>query len=121
VLSGDAPAMKSGRQLAIVLVTAPELKTARKLATAALTHRLAACVNLVPKLESHFWWQGKIDVAAEVLMIFKTTAPRLAALEKLVLAQHPYETPEFVVLPVAGATQRYAEWWRGSAGVLQSP
>jgi periplasmic divalent cation tolerance protein len=113
-LYGHAAPMKSGKQLAIVLVTAPEMKTARKLAKAALTSRLAACVNLVPKLESHFWWQGKIDVAAEVLMIFKTSIPRLWLLEQLVLGQHPYDTPEFVVLPVTAATELYEEWWRAS-------
>lgn len=94
----------------IVLVTAPDLKTARRLAKAALTERLIACANLVPQLESHYRWQGKLEQSAEVLMVMKTTVARLAALEKLVLTKHPYDTPEFVVLNLTGGTRRYLVW-----------
>jgi periplasmic divalent cation tolerance protein len=107
--------MKPAKQAAIVLVTAPDLKTARKLARAALEARLAACANLIPKLESHYWWQGKIERSAEVLMLFKTTFRRVAALEKLMVARHPYDTPEFIALPVKGANARYLAWWCGAA------
>ena len=102
--------MKTGRSFAVVLVTAPDLKIARRLAQSVLRARLAACANLVPKIESHYWWQGKLEKGAEVLLIFKTTQARLAALEELVLKEHPYDTPEFIVLPVAGGTERYLEW-----------
>ena len=80
--------MKSASRFAVVLVTAPDLKTARALARAALRARLAACANLVPKMESHYWWQGRMESAAEVLVLFKTVKARLSALEKLILAQH---------------------------------
>lgn len=95
----------------IVLVTAPGLRTARRLARAALAARLAACVNLLPKIESHYHWQGKIESGKEVLMIFKTTSKRLAALERLVVTGHPYDTPEFIVLPVNGGNRKYLNWW----------
>ena len=94
----------------MVLVTAPDLKTARKLALAALRERLIACANLVPRVESHYWWQGKIESGAEVLVLMKTTRRRLAALEKLILAQHPYDTPEFLVLPLTAGNARYLCW-----------
>lgn len=94
----------------VVLVTAPDLKTARRLARAALTARLVACANLVPKLESHYWWQGKIEKSAEVLMILKTTRSRVAKLQRLILAQHPYDTAEFVVLPIVGGSAKYLAW-----------
>jgi len=94
----------------VVLVTAPDLKTARRLARAALTARLAACANLVPKIESHYWWQGKLESGAEVLIIFKTTRARLAALEWLILAEHPYDTAEFVALPITNGSARYLAW-----------
>jgi len=103
--------IKSARQLALVLVTAPDLKTARRLARAALAARLVACANLLPNLESHYWWQGKIEKNTEVLLLLKTTQPRLAALEQLILAAHPYDTAEFVVLPVDHVTARYRAWW----------
>ena len=74
--------MKSARAFAVVLVTAPDLKTARALAKAALEARLVACANLIPKLESHYWWQGRIECSGEVLILFKTARGKLAALEK---------------------------------------
>jgi len=95
----------------IVLVTAPDLKTARSLARAALQARLIACANLIPRLESHYWWQGKIAASAEVLMLLKTSSPRLPALERLIVKKHPYDTPEFVVTPVLRANKRYLAWW----------
>jgi periplasmic divalent cation tolerance protein len=95
---------------AVALATAPDLKTARRLARAALRARLIACANLVPKIESHYWWQGKIETGTEVLLLLKTTSSRLAALERLILAEHPYETPEFVVLSVSGGNRRYLRW-----------
>jgi periplasmic divalent cation tolerance protein len=106
--------MKSATKFALVLVTAPDLKTARKLAKAALTARLIACANLVPKLESHYWWQGKIESSAEVLLIMKTQKTKLAALEQLVLVQHPYDTPEFVTLPLSAGSQKYLAWLTAS-------
>ena len=102
--------MKPKGKYAVVLVTAPDVKTARKLAWAALEARLIACANLIPKIESHYWWQGKTMSGAEVLMVLKTTTARLAALEKLVVAQHPYDTPEFLVLPISRGNKRYLDW-----------
>jgi periplasmic divalent cation tolerance protein len=100
--------------LKIVLVTAPDLKTARRLARAALAARLIACANLVPKIESHYRWQGKLERSAEVLLIMKTTKARLAGLEKLVVVKHPYDTPEFVVLDVTSGVKKYLDWLRES-------
>jgi periplasmic divalent cation tolerance protein len=106
--------MKPAGKFALVLVTAPDLKTARRLARAALAARLAACANLVPKLESHYWWQGKVETGAEVLLLFKTTRLRLAKLEKLILAEHPYDTPEFVVVALDRGSGRYLDWLQAS-------
>ena len=75
-----------------------------------MEERLPACANLAPGIESHYWWRGKIERGAEVLIIFKTTRRRLAALEKLILQNHPYDTPEFVVLPLQAGTERYLKW-----------
>ena len=102
--------MRNAAQFSIVLVTAPDRKAARLLARAALRARLAACANLVPGIESHYWWRGKLERSAETLIIFKTTRRRLAALEKLVLQKHPYDTPEFVALHIGAGSERYLRW-----------
>lgn len=108
--------MKPAKNLSVVLVTAPDLKTARRLARAALKAKLVACVNLVPRIESHYWWQGKMERGNEVLMILKTTRPTLPALEKLILKLHPYDTAEFIVLPLTCGSERYLSWWNQSCG-----
>jgi periplasmic divalent cation tolerance protein len=106
--------MKSAARFALVLVTAPDLKTARRLAKSALTARLIACANLIPKVESHYWWQGKLETSAEVLLVLKTTRARLAKLECHILAAHPYDTPELVVLRLDQGNARYLDWLQGA-------
>ncbi len=106
--------MKRATTFRIVLVTTPDLKTARALARAALTAKLVACANLVPKIESHYWWRGKLELGAEVLIVFKTTRAKLAVLEKLIVAKHPYDTPEFVALSLAEGNAKYLDWLAGS-------
>ncbi len=106
--------MKTAIDFALVLVTAPDSKTARALAKAALATKLIACANLIPKIESHYWWQGKMESGMEVLLLLKTQKSKLAALEKLVLARHPYDTPEFLVLPLAAGNQKYLAWLAAS-------
>ncbi len=108
--------MKPAARFALVLVTAPDLKTARALAKAALSAKLIACANLLPKIESHYHWQGKLESGQEVLLLLKTTKPRLAALEKLILAQHPYDTPEFLVLPLHAGSPKYLAWLAEGCG-----
>ena len=106
--------VKSAASFAAVLVTAPDLRVARGLARGALRAKLVACANLVPCVESHYSWKGKIERGAEVLLILKTTTTRVRSLEKLILAEHPYDTPEFLVLSLAGGNHRYLEWLHGS-------
>jgi periplasmic divalent cation tolerance protein len=102
--------MKKAAQFRVVLVTAPNLKVARQLAQNALARRLTACASLIPGIESHYWWKGKLEKSAEVLIVFKTPATQLKTLEKLVLENHPYDTPEFVALNLSGGNGRYLDW-----------
>jgi len=102
--------VKSTPRCAVAFVTAPDSKTARTLAHAALKARLVACANLIPGIESHYWWKGKVESSAEVLIIFKTARSKLKMLEKLIVAKHPYDTPEFIVLPIAAGNRRYLDW-----------
>jgi periplasmic divalent cation tolerance protein len=94
----------------LVLVTAPDLKTARKLAKTALKARLIACANLIPGLESHYRWAGKIEHATEVLLLFKTSAARIGKLQSHIIALHPYDTPEFLVVDLEGGYGKYLTW-----------
>src|SRR5688572_24123677 len=98
--------MKTAERFSTVLVTAPDVKAARTLVQGALRERLVACANIVPRIESHYWWQGKIESGAEVLIVFKTTKTKLSTFEKFVMANHPYDTPEFIVLPIARGSKR---------------
>jgi len=111
--------MKPAQKSAVVLVTAPNLKTARVLAKVALQARLIACANLIPRIESHYRWQGKIESGMEVLLVLKTRKLKLPALEKLILARHPYNTPEFLVLPLNAGTRRYLDWIKESCSATQ--
>ena len=106
--------MKRATDLMVVLVTAPDKNTARKLGQTALRQKLIACVNLVPAIESHYWWRGKIENSTETLLLLKTTRKHLPTLEKLLVRLHPYETPEIVALAANQASGRYLKWVRDS-------
>lgn len=107
--------MKTAARFAVALVTVPNLRVARRLAKVVLEARLAACVNVIPRLESHYWWQSRLERSGECLLLIKTTRRLLPALEKAVLANHPYDTPEFVVLSLAAGNERYLAWLAASA------
>jgi periplasmic divalent cation tolerance protein len=102
--------MRPGKEYACVFVTAPTMTVARKIATAVLKERLVACANLVPKIESHYWWQGKLESASEVLIIFKTARKKLEALEACILKNHPYDTPEVIELHLDSGNEKYLAW-----------
>jgi len=98
----------------VVLVTCPSRAAARRLATALVRRRLAACVNLVPAVESVFWWQGKLDRCREILLLIKTTAATFPRLSRAVAELHPYEVPEVIALPLAAGSASYLKWIRSS-------
>ena len=94
----------------VVLVTVPRGGKAESLAEGAVESRLAACVNIIPGVVSVYRWKGRVHRDAESLLVIKTTAPRLKALERWIKARHPYETPEFVVLTVTAGSKEYLRW-----------
>ena len=97
----------------VVLVTVDSEKTARKVTSALLKARKAACVNIIPKVESHYRWQGKIETADEFLLVVKTRAELLDDLVALVKKNHPYTVPEMVALPIIGGNEDYLRWVEG--------
>ena len=94
----------------VALVTAPDEDTAASLARAFVESRLAACVNLVPRIRSIYRWQEKVEDEAEVLMLVKTRRALVAALQARLLELHPYDTPELLVLPVEHGAPGYLAW-----------
>jgi periplasmic divalent cation tolerance protein len=97
-----------GAPARIVLVTHPP-RGAAAFARTLVERRLAACVNLVP-LSSVYRWRERVERAREVLLLVKSTAGRLHALERHVRDEHPYECPEFVVLEPRHVAKGYLRW-----------
>lgn len=96
----------------IVLTTAGSREEAGRLAGTLVEERLAACATLVPSVESIYHWQGEVETSHETLLLLKTSAEQLPALEARLHALHSYETPEFLVLHVEAGSQKYLEWMR---------
>jgi periplasmic divalent cation tolerance protein len=100
----------------LVLCTAPDRDVAERLAQGLLEAGLAACVNLLPGVDSVYRWQGQIERASEVLMLIKLDADRVGSAQRWLLAQHPYQTPEWIVLDVVDGSDAYLRWLRSAAG-----
>jgi periplasmic divalent cation tolerance protein len=94
----------------VVFITAANSAEAAKLADMLVGQRLAACVQILPGIESVYRWQGKIERQKEILLIAKTAKARFAELETAVRAIHSYETPEIVALPLSAGSFPYLEW-----------
>jgi periplasmic divalent cation tolerance protein len=93
-----------------VFVTTANADDAGRLADMLIGKRLAACVQILPEMQSVYRWQGKIERQKEVLLIAKTTMAKFEALDKEVRAMHSYETPEIVALPLTAGSAPYLEW-----------
>jgi periplasmic divalent cation tolerance protein len=104
-------------QVILALSTCPDEGSAQEIATALVQERLATCVNRVGGLRSTYIWDARLQDEAEILLIIKTTAARLEAIQARLEALHPYELPELLAITVAGGNERYLEWVRmGVAG-----
>jgi periplasmic divalent cation tolerance protein len=97
-------------RIAVALTTAPSAEKAAEIARALVTEGLAACVNIVPGVRSIYAWKGEIVDDAEALCVVKTRADRVEALRARLVALHPYEVPELVVLDVTGGHEPYLSW-----------
>ena len=94
----------------VVLVTCPDRAVAKRLAEALVRRRLAACVNIVPGIQSVFRWKGKVEQASEILLLVKTTAKAFQRLRRAILKLHPYDVPEIIALPVQAGHPAYLAW-----------
>ena len=96
----------------LVLTNLPDADSAHALAAHLVETRLAACVNVLAPAKSVYRWDGAIETATEVPLLIKTTAGRYDALEAAIRAQHPYELPEIVAVPVTHGLPGYLDWVR---------
>jgi periplasmic divalent cation tolerance protein len=94
----------------VVLITAANKKQSAKIARALVDQKLVACVNVIDRVTSLFWWKGKVDKAVEVLMAAKSTRAKLPRIIALVKSMHSYAVPEIIALPVAGGNRDYLDW-----------
>jgi periplasmic divalent cation tolerance protein len=94
----------------VVFMTAANGEEATRLADMLVGSHLAACVQILPEMESVYRWQGKIERQAEVLLIAKTTRSKFDDLEREVRALHSYDTPEIVAVPILTGSAPYLEW-----------
>ncbi|MGP0094667.1 MAG: divalent-cation tolerance protein CutA [Xanthobacteraceae bacterium] len=93
-----------------VYTTYPTLVEAERAGTALLERRLAACVNILPGMVSHYWWQGKIERGEEAVMLIKTRVSLAEAVRAAVKDMHSYATPAILVLPIESVDQTYLGW-----------
>lgn len=98
----------------VVFITAANREEAARLAEMLVGARLAACVQILPEIESIYRWQGKIEREAEVLLLAKSTRAKFEDLEREVRAIHSYETPEIVAVPATAVSGPYLKWLKES-------
>lgn len=98
------------------MITAPEGEVASGLARFLVEEKLAACVNVLPGCKSTYWWQGKIEVATESLLIAKTDKLKVKTMIKAVKTKHPYAVPEVISLRIKEGNRDYLRWIADSLG-----
>jgi periplasmic divalent cation tolerance protein len=97
-------------QFVIAISTFPDVETARKISRELVDSALVACANIIPALESIYYWKEKVETSAESLAIFKLTAARYSEFESRLRNLHPYDVPEIVRLNIAGGSADYLRW-----------
>ncbi|MGA3226765.1 MAG: divalent-cation tolerance protein CutA [Acidobacteriaceae bacterium] len=94
----------------IVLSTCADREQAERIAHRLVEQHLAACVNILPGVQSIYRWQGAVESGEEVLMLIKTSTARSQEVQSTIASLHSYEVPEFLVLSVLGGSNAYLAW-----------
>lgn len=94
----------------LVITNCPDEDCANAIALALVEEKLAACVNILPRVQSIYRWQGAVDSASEVPLLIKTLAAAYPALEQAIRQRHPYEVPEIIALPITAGLPAYLNW-----------
>ena len=97
-------------QTCLIYMTAGSMDEARRIGQALVSKRLAACVNIIDRMDSFYWWEGKVQSAKEVVMIAKTRESLVPRLTQEVRHLHSYECPCIVSLPITGGFEPFLDW-----------
>lgn len=100
----------SHEEILLVLTNLPDQDSAQRLAQALVASRAAACVNILADCTSVYRWQGQVENAREVPLLIKSTRSAYARLQEEILAQHPYELPEIIAIPLVAGLPAYLQW-----------
>ena len=103
---------ESDTEVVIALTTVPTELDVDELVRKLLERRLVACANVLPPMRSAYWWKGTIETAEERQVVFKTRQGCVDALEAALRELHPFDVPEFLVIPVFGGSEAYLRWVR---------
>jgi len=94
----------------LVLTNVPDAASAEKIARALIDSRAAACVNVLAECHSIYRWQGRVETAAEIPLLIKTTVANYPLVEQIVRTQHPYDVPELIAIPITHGLPAYLDW-----------
>lgn len=94
----------------LVITNCPDEQSANAIALALVEAKLAACVNILPRVQSVYRWQGVVESASEIPLLIKSTATNYPALEAAIRAHHPYDLPEIIALPITQGLPAYLNW-----------
>ena len=97
-------------KILLALSTFPDPETAHRISNQLVTEKFAACANILPAVESIYRWKEKIETAAEVIVLFKTTQDRQKAFQEKLRSLHPYDVPEIIFMSVTNGLPEYLQW-----------
>lgn len=97
----------------LIITNCPDEEVANAIALALVEEKLAACVNVLPRVQSVYRWQGAVESASEIPLLIKSTAASYAALESRIGELHPYEVPEIIAVPIVHGLPAYLNWLAG--------
>jgi len=106
-------------EVVLAISTFPDRETAERISQQLIGDQLAACANLLPEVQSIYWWEGKIERAGETMVFFKTTAGQFERFRLRLQELHPYDVPEIVCVPVADGSPEYLRWVVENCGVTR--
>ncbi|HNV93741.1 MAG: Divalent-cation tolerance protein CutA [Candidatus Methanofastidiosum methylothiophilum] len=102
----------------LIISTVPNEDVARNLSKILLEKRVAACVNILSKVKSNYWWNGSIESSDEIILLIKTTEDKYSQLEDLIRKNHPYEIPEIIAFDIKKGFNKYLNWIEDETRIL---